>query len=248
LYNARYYNPVLGRFISADTIVPDPANPQDLNRYSYVNNNPTNYTDPTGHCIWDVCVLEAAAYVALAVGVYVWSSMQMEHDRQAAMARIGSNESQSSNAPASSDTGGNTADPGGLDPNDNNDLNNLVANKGNVEVRQGTNSATGQGKAFEDFLQKHLGGRGSFEARRANTGGYQEFDGAYNNGRIWYEAKAWDWSRADLYRFFSITGDKIKIAEAAGREFQLISRSTIPDAVKQWLLKHGATFLEVPIT
>lgn len=37
-YNARYYNPELGRFISADTIVPNPHDPQDLNRYSYVSN------------------------------------------------------------------------------------------------------------------------------------------------------------------------------------------------------------------
>ena len=29
--------------------MPNPANPQDLNRYSYVNNSPLNYTDPTGH-------------------------------------------------------------------------------------------------------------------------------------------------------------------------------------------------------
>jgi len=39
----------LGRFLSADTIVPNPANPQDLNRYSYVRNNPLRYTDPTGN-------------------------------------------------------------------------------------------------------------------------------------------------------------------------------------------------------
>jgi hypothetical protein len=32
-----------------DTIVPDPANPQDWNRYSYARNNPLKYTDPTGH-------------------------------------------------------------------------------------------------------------------------------------------------------------------------------------------------------
>jgi RHS repeat-associated protein len=50
-YNARYYDPVLGRFISADPLVPNPANPQDLNRYSYVRNNPLRYTDPTGHYI-----------------------------------------------------------------------------------------------------------------------------------------------------------------------------------------------------
>ena len=48
-YNARYYDPALGRFLQADTIVPDPANPQSLNRYAYVLNNPLRYTDPTGH-------------------------------------------------------------------------------------------------------------------------------------------------------------------------------------------------------
>ena len=37
------------RFISPDTIVPEPGNPQALNRYSYTLNNPLKYTDPTGH-------------------------------------------------------------------------------------------------------------------------------------------------------------------------------------------------------
>ncbi len=46
---ARRYDPVLGRFIQPDTIVPDPGDPQSLNRYSYVNNNPVRYTDPSGH-------------------------------------------------------------------------------------------------------------------------------------------------------------------------------------------------------
>ncbi len=48
-YNARYYVPYLNRFLSADTIVPDPANPQSFNRYSYVFNRPTFYTDPSGY-------------------------------------------------------------------------------------------------------------------------------------------------------------------------------------------------------
>ena len=38
----------LGRFIQADSIVPAPGNPQSLNRYAYVYNNPLRYTDPTG--------------------------------------------------------------------------------------------------------------------------------------------------------------------------------------------------------
>ncbi len=47
-YEARYYDAVLGRFISADTIVPNPGNPQDFNRYTYGNNNPILFNDPTG--------------------------------------------------------------------------------------------------------------------------------------------------------------------------------------------------------
>ena len=46
---ARYYDPSLNRFISADTIVPGAGNPQALNRYSFVLGNPLKYTDPSGH-------------------------------------------------------------------------------------------------------------------------------------------------------------------------------------------------------
>jgi len=44
---------VIGRFLQPDTIVPEPSNPQSLNRYSYVYNNPLRYTDPTGHSPYD---------------------------------------------------------------------------------------------------------------------------------------------------------------------------------------------------
>jgi len=46
---ARQYDPMLGRWLSADTLVPEPANPQSLNRYSYVLNRPLRFLDPTGH-------------------------------------------------------------------------------------------------------------------------------------------------------------------------------------------------------
>ena len=48
-YGAREYDPLLTRFMSADSIVPDPADPQTLNRYSYCRNNPVLYMDPSGH-------------------------------------------------------------------------------------------------------------------------------------------------------------------------------------------------------
>ena len=47
-YGARYYNPELTRFTQPDTITQDVYNPQNLNRYSYVLNNPLKYTDPSG--------------------------------------------------------------------------------------------------------------------------------------------------------------------------------------------------------
>ena len=47
-YEARYYDATLGRFISADTLVPNPGNHQDFNRYTYGNNNPILFNDPTG--------------------------------------------------------------------------------------------------------------------------------------------------------------------------------------------------------
>jgi RHS repeat-associated protein len=46
---SRYYHPRLGRFISADSIVPDAADPQSLDRYAFATNSPVRYVDPDGH-------------------------------------------------------------------------------------------------------------------------------------------------------------------------------------------------------
>jgi RHS repeat-associated protein len=48
-FNARFFTPVAARFISPDSIVPNPADPQSLNRYTAMANNPLKFTDPTGH-------------------------------------------------------------------------------------------------------------------------------------------------------------------------------------------------------
>lgn len=50
-YVARHYAQPLGRWIAPDTVVRNPADPQSLNRYSYVGNNPLRYVDPSGHQI-----------------------------------------------------------------------------------------------------------------------------------------------------------------------------------------------------
>jgi len=48
-YNARWYDAQLGRFLSADNIVSNFANPKALNRFAYVLSNPLRYRDPSGH-------------------------------------------------------------------------------------------------------------------------------------------------------------------------------------------------------
>jgi RHS repeat-associated protein len=55
---ARYYNARLGRFMSADPLDGGITDPQTLNHYSYVGNNPLSRIDPKGlyDCDWDYCV------------------------------------------------------------------------------------------------------------------------------------------------------------------------------------------------
>jgi type IV pilus assembly protein PilP len=48
-YGARYYDPLLGRFITPDYVIPGGGlDPQGYNRYAYVLNNPMKYVDPDG--------------------------------------------------------------------------------------------------------------------------------------------------------------------------------------------------------
>jgi RHS repeat-associated protein len=60
-YNARFYSTMLGRFMSADTVTQDLSS-SSLNRYAYVRNAPTRFTDPTGHCVFG---LECSPEIAL---------------------------------------------------------------------------------------------------------------------------------------------------------------------------------------
>lgn len=46
----RYYDPEVGRFLSPDPVGPTPGNIFNFGRYTYANNNPLRFTDPTGRC------------------------------------------------------------------------------------------------------------------------------------------------------------------------------------------------------
>jgi RHS repeat-associated protein len=63
---ARYYDPLVGRFVQADTHLGEMGNPQSLNRYNYCEGDPVNHVDPTGFSrlrTWWNKFLEAAGRV-----------------------------------------------------------------------------------------------------------------------------------------------------------------------------------------
>jgi RHS repeat-associated protein len=66
---ARYYDPLLGRFLGVDPAPLNPSSVHGLNRYTYANNNPVRYVDPDGHSpldvaflVWDLGKLGVAVY------------------------------------------------------------------------------------------------------------------------------------------------------------------------------------------
>lgn len=59
--NGRIYDPLLGRFVSADPTTPNPLDLQSYNRYSYTRNNPLRMLDPSGFADGDPSWFESVA-------------------------------------------------------------------------------------------------------------------------------------------------------------------------------------------
>ena len=56
-FGARYYDPLLGRFMGIDPVGVDESNVHSHNRYAYGNNNPYKFTDPNGNSPIDIVFL-----------------------------------------------------------------------------------------------------------------------------------------------------------------------------------------------
>jgi RHS repeat-associated protein len=61
-YGSRFYDPLLARWTSPDSIIPQGQGTLAWDRYSYVNNSPLNYTDPTGHFLESFLDIASIAY------------------------------------------------------------------------------------------------------------------------------------------------------------------------------------------
>jgi hypothetical protein len=77
--NGRVYDPVLGRFLSADPIVDDVYDSQSHNPYSYCANNPLNTIDPSGYLkLGDVAKFVGAAvagFLTAGVALYAYGTL-----------------------------------------------------------------------------------------------------------------------------------------------------------------------------
>ena len=74
-YGARWYDPAIGRFMQADTIVPMASQgTQAFDRYAYVNNNPILYRDENGH--WVSTLVGGIIGAAVGYGVQVYQNIQ----------------------------------------------------------------------------------------------------------------------------------------------------------------------------
>lgn len=80
-FGARMYDPLLGRFIQADTLVPGPGNPQAFNRYAYALNNPLRYADPSGQ-VPIVPIIIGGAIVTMKVLDYAWTAWDAAQSAQ----------------------------------------------------------------------------------------------------------------------------------------------------------------------
>jgi RHS repeat-associated protein len=77
-YGATYYSPEYRIFIQPDTLLPDVYNPQALNRYAYVLNNPVKYTDPSGHIAFIPLIIGAGM-----IGLTVMGGISFIEDTKA---------------------------------------------------------------------------------------------------------------------------------------------------------------------
>jgi len=69
-FGARYYDPGIGRFTTADRGLGGGRFTQDsYSRYAYVLGNPTNFTDPTGRVAGPVCLLGVGPLVTAPIGL-----------------------------------------------------------------------------------------------------------------------------------------------------------------------------------
>jgi RHS repeat-associated protein len=272
-YGARYYDPTIGRFISPDTIVPDYSDPQSLNRYSYVRNNPLGYIDPDGHEDYDAGMVVYIGqnignsnsfnvnFLGLNINVIVEfmnnftltgqlqkNAPQIVHGaanridsvfegKDNLLRLLGAHEVDIRGANSYLPFMAVSAGMRRLSKASERKLAALAVDAKAAESAKGL-----IGKDFESFLNRQLGGNGSFKV------GGREFDGG--SGTRWWEAKSgqyWDMienNAKEMAYFKSTMGERLSIARQNGATFELHSNTPIPSGIQEWLKRKGIPYTE----
>ena len=245
-FPAREYSPLLGRFLSADSIVPRPGDPQSLNRYSYTRNNPVSRIDKDGHADEDplkdfLCKYNLAACLpetqltpqggGEVLNVNDGSVEVVPGPGGQVMAK-GSGKGVGQKVKDAAVSAATKLCQGILAI--------ICGGAGAKAAEEGKKVIQRTGKASEDFLRQKLGGTGSFRA------GGREFDTSINNGNTWVELKSGliDMTKQRWSSMQSQIGQQMRIARDNLKEYELHIIGEVPDYVRDWLVKKGITFVE----
>ena len=81
---ARWYDPLVGNFNGMDPAFGNPNTPLSFNKYLYAHAAPTRYTDPSGRCVWDLCIAEAVVGgVIVGAGSHIIDSLWGTEEQKA---------------------------------------------------------------------------------------------------------------------------------------------------------------------
>jgi RHS repeat-associated protein len=262
-YQSRWYDPVVGRFIQPDSIVPNPGNPQSLSRYTYVQNNPLRYIDPTGHwaeTLLDIAFLAYDIDQILQEGWTTENTLALVADIACTVIPGGTGGGPGLRLAYAGGHGGVTvatrasvhaddvarmsqAFAKGLQAGDAlDDAQSDSSSSGRSQPDTPTSPEGLTGHDFERWLADETGGTGPFKVDGS------EFDNAV--GDRWMEAKSggyWDLAQRDasvMHKFKSSMGRYKSIAEKYGKTFELHTNSPIPDFLRQWLSDQGISWTE----
>ena len=228
---ARYYDPRIGRFTQMDAWMGNSRDPRTLHKYTYGNGDPVNSVDPSGKF-----GLSEFAVTSNIVGFL--TSLRIENAFDT-FDLLGIDDPRIDAARTANRILG-LAALGGAGFQ----IIKMLSKKArDFALRIGSKKISQlRGGEFEEYL-KTLGGPGPFKK------GGREFDGAWGN--IWIEAKSGnEWKRLlsdtkALARWKSVTGDAKRVANENGASYLVVTNSTIPGEIKDWLTLKSIRFIEM---
>jgi hypothetical protein len=237
--------------------VPQPYNPSARDRYAYVNNNPINRTDPTGHCWGPASGMQGWSFLNYGVtcsnldtALTIDQSEQATAGQKAGAAAyvgleglahvslvVGSVACISNPAGclAGAKTilgiGGATAEAACADGDCTNEVE--TAETALNAIRNMTGNA--KGTAYENWLKATTGGEGSFTLEGT------QFDNKVGN--ILMEAKSYNWNTFNLADFQNQVGRATAVATRNGYQYVVHLLNKPPQSVIDWLVKKGIDYV-----